>query len=1751
MQTHHQEKIDLIEIAMKTRFSQLQLCLTIIYFTCFVPSVHSFQSSTGNGIHLCGYGDGQADNRRYARNLAFFNVGTPRTVRLIYFLPADRQPRQGIEEKIDTLIKDVRQFYADQMGDHGFGRRTFNIETGHDGRARVHRVNGQFADTYYHGNYQETLEKIWREIHSQFDTSQNIYLALVDVGNEQIGDVAGVGLPIQDWGGLAAIPASGNFFNAPLAAHELGHTFGLEHDFRSTDHVMSYGPWNWGRTTKLSECTAKWLEIHRYFNPDIQLRPWNFPTIERISPRRYISGSASVPIQLRVNDFEGLHQVLLLGSRDNVSECRDISGEQSSLVKFDYDGIFTVSGFASLKNRAVHPIRARLIDTDGNVSETSFNLFPETLQSLTKISGDNQPPGLPNAPLPVPLAVELRNLNDGSPYEGVWVSFTVTAGGGSLSETGALTNVHGGARTVFTLGPYLGTNTVEVSALGYTATFNAMAGSPVNLPDPLLRAAVVKTLDKVSGEPISQAEMATLTYIEPGSWSVGIGQLTGLEFAINFIRLDLNSNALIDVSPLAKLTKLTHLALGNNSIANISPLAGLTNLKWLVLNGNSVSDISPLAGLTELALLHLESNTITDISDIERLTSLRWLGLGVNAILDISPMAQLNSLERVYLEDNNIKDISPLTGLPHLKEVGLASNSISDLSPLAENLKVGDGTEIDIRNNPLSYPSIQVYIPALKERGVEIAFDERTPATLEPISGDSQEGLPGKALTKPFIVEVKDQNGLNFEGVPVTFAVTAGDGTLDPQSTITDAGGRAMSRLTLGSNPGTNTVRVTAEAVPQSETFTAEGIRVAQKLSKITGDDQKGFPGEALTAPFVIEVRDQFDKPLRNVRVTFTVTAGGGASTPITAKTDRRGRAQSKLTLGPHAGSNTVSVSVSGIEQTELFSAEGVRTPQSIAKIAGDDQEALPGESLANPFVVEVRDRHGDPLGDVRVTFTVTEGGGALTPTTAKTDRDGRAESKLTLGPNAGTNIVSISVSRVGQPEFFNSEALRTPQSILKISGDNQEGLPGAYLTSPFVVEVQDKEGLALEGVPVTFTVTAGDGTLDTPSKTTDAHGRAESRLTLGDNPGRNTVRVIVEGVAQPEIFTAEGIRAPRQLSKISGDDQKGYPGETLPYPLVVEVKDQFDEPLADVEVTFAVTVGAGTLTATTTKTDRNGRAQSELTLDPNAGIILVSVSVSGIEKAELFTAEGVRTPQTISEISGDDQEGLPNTPLANPLVVEVQDKNGVALEGVPVTFDVTEGDGTLGVTSTVTDSNGRAESTLTLGLRPGTHTVEASAEGVDESVVFRAEVKRREFVLSLPSGSSYVHIPLRVTEVDGEARTIESVGDLYDALGGAETVNLLTTRNLRTRQWHSYLGDTGRGTTADSLLADDKGIIASMRMPVNLYLVGDALGEDGTSTISLQTGMNLVGVPLKDARITRVSDLLSLEGIRDNVPEISVSVNGNFKVVSRAGDYGDVPIVGGQSFIMTAQHEAVVAISGDGWGSYSGTQAAPSPLLTGLGAQKAAPVLCLTGSIAIEAGSQERGLPFTGFGLSVIVKNLITGATVTTVATTRNAPLSKKVGYQLTLVESTSGSAARTGDTLEISAQSPNPLTRVKPLLHTVTPTDVKNNRIFLSDLIAYEVPTKTALLKNYPNPFNPETWMPYLLAEEGIVTLRIYDARGELVRRLDMGHQSAGYYTDRGRAAYWDGRNESGESVASGLYFYHLGTPSFRQFRRMLIVK
>ena len=99
--------------------------------------------------------------------------------------------------------------------------------------------------------------------------------------------------------------------------------------------------------------------------------------------------------------------------------------------------------------------------------------------------------------------------------------------------------------------------------------------------------------------------------------------------------------------------------------------------------------------------------------------------------------------------------------------------------------------------------------------------------------------------------------------------------------------------------------------------------------------------------------------------------------------------------------------------------------------------------------------------------------------------------------------------------------------------------------------------------------------------------------------------------------------------------------------------------------------------------------------------------------------------------------------------------------------------------------------------------------------------------------------------------------------------------------------------------------------------------------------------------------------------------------------------------------------------------------------------------------------------------------------------------------------------------------------------------------------VPTKPELLQNYPNPFNPETWIPFELSNNTKVEIMIYTSSGQLVRRLDLGHKPAGSYIERDKSAYWDGKNEVGEYVGSGIYFYTIKAGNFVATRKMVMMK
>ena len=220
----------------------------------------------------------------------------------------------------------------------------------------------------------------------------------------------------------------------------------------------------------------------------------------------------------------------------------------------------------------------------------------------------------------------------------------------------------------------------------------------VHIPDPNLRTVLELALGKAPGGDITQADMASLESLD--ALKSNISDLTGLEFAINLMEIELRGNRISDVSPLKNLTNLTKLRLGTNrKISDVSPLKNLTNLTFLDIDSNQISDISPIKVLTNLTWLDLDDNRISDITPLKVLTNLTYLDLDGNRISDITPLKVLTNLTFLDIDDNEISDMSPLSVLIKLKVLDLEGNKLSDISPISTLTNL---TELDLHNNEIS-----------------------------------------------------------------------------------------------------------------------------------------------------------------------------------------------------------------------------------------------------------------------------------------------------------------------------------------------------------------------------------------------------------------------------------------------------------------------------------------------------------------------------------------------------------------------------------------------------------------------------------------------------------------------------------------------------------------------------------------------------------------------------------------------------------------------------------------------------------------------------------------------------------------------------------------------------------------------------------------------------------------------------------------------------------------------------------------
>ena len=695
-------------------------------------------------------------------------------VRIIYFLPKDRQPQPDINAKLDTHIKDVQQFFANQMEAHGFGRKTFQFETDAEGNAVVHHFIGEFTDEHY-SNLSWTWD-IWGEIDKQFDASKNIYLTVIDMSGKFL-DGHGIGGRGGSWGSYGGKALVTVFTTGvTVTAHELGHAFGLPHDYRSDTKSI------WKYTTDrmlASFCAAEWLNAHRAFNTD-QSTIDGPPTIEMLPPS-LASPPNGIRFRFKVTDRDGLHQVQLMTPEGfgygGVLGCQGLNGNSNHTVEFITTALTPNSRSVSLQ----------MIDVHGNL-----------------FSSENYPINITSV-LPPPEVISIPDAN---------LATAVRREIGNSITTHTLLNLRElrGASSEIT----------DLTGLEHAHNLRVMSVQGVGIMvldlSPLVGLTRLQNLFLFSNNISDISLVSNLTQL----------QVLGLSY-----------NNISDISPLTSLIQLKQLLLGNNAISDISPLADLTQLQRLNLSHNNISDISPLIGLTQLLTLDLVGINISDISPLADLTQLTNLDLTNNSISDISVLSELTNLRQLRLSNNNISDISVLSGLTQLITLDLSNNAISDVVPLVELELSGiywNSTGLSIEGNPLNYASVHTHIPAMQAKGIEVKFDNRAHSVLVKISEDTREGEAGTTLVRPFVVEALDEHGATITGRSVTFRISEGNGRLSVTNAITDADGRAQTTLTLGPDPGVIKIRVTAAQITYPVIFTVIVTEATRLVSDVNGD---------------------------------------------------------------------------------------------------------------------------------------------------------------------------------------------------------------------------------------------------------------------------------------------------------------------------------------------------------------------------------------------------------------------------------------------------------------------------------------------------------------------------------------------------------------------------------------------------------------------------------------------------------------------------------------------------------------------------------------------------------------------------------------------------------------------------------------------------------------------------------------------------------------------------------------------------
>ena len=1054
---------------------------------------------------------------------ADLDVGEPRTVRLIYFLPNNRTLRTEVIQKLKDEIRYVQSFYTKQMQAHGYGNRTFHLETDVQGEPIVHRVDGQYRNNKYGRSI------VLDEIGQVFDRSQNIYLIVLDNGKGHVDNAGGRGENDGKNSGWVIFPDS---YSWKTVAHELGHAFGLRHDFRNGDYIMSYGPGE----DRLSACSAGYLAGHPYFNPDIPIEAGQSPTIELISPLEYPKGSTSVPVRLKIGSSIGIHQVtLFVRTREphfnagalEVKACRILAGEKETLVEFDYDGVTPSDSRTSLVYPISHPIYAEVMDVNGNIGKMDFSLVNNLTHKLViqrprergakfGYSAAFSPDGSTLAWALSDRTIRLWDVATGENtgtlaghrarvYSVAFSSDGKTLASGSsqwdqhtvrlwdvATEREILKISHSGRVASVTFSP---DGTILASAAGNDETKNY----------------TVKLWDVATGENTGTfahtSSPRTVAFSPDGATLASGGyDLTFklwdvvTEENINTFRLNVPVESIAfspDGTTLAvgdryKVTLWDfiagkHIATLNGHSLFIRSVAFSTDGMFLASGSDEKIQIWDVA--TRINIATYDRSTSDTFSSVEFSPDDTTLALASGNTIILWDLSELKKTGAEALTEINVPDpnlrtaIATTLGLPASAPI-LRGNMTSLSRLIVDNASIKDLTGLELATNLISLSfvgnSVSDISPLAKLTDLtSLSFANNSVSDISPLAKLTD--LTSLSFTNNSVSDISplakltDLTSLSFTNNSVS--------DISPLAKLTD-----LTSLSFTNNSVSDISPVAKLTDLTSLSFTNNSVSDISPLAELTNLTSLWFWNNSVSDI----------SPLAELtNLTSLLFADNSVSdiSPLAELTNL-----TSLWFWNNSVSDISPVAKLTNLTSLWFTNNSVSDISPVAKLTN-----LTSLRFENNSVSDI-----SPLAELTNLTSLRFWNNSvsdISPLVANTELGSGVKINVKNNPLSYRSIhthIPILQERGVIVEFDD----QAHPALLKISGDDQEGAPSELLSDPLVVEVQDENGSAVAGVQVTFTVTTGGGTLSLTSTMTDENGKAETTLNLGTTPGKNTVQV-------------------------------------------------------------------------------------------------------------------------------------------------------------------------------------------------------------------------------------------------------------------------------------------------------------------------------------------------------------------------------------------------------------------------------------------------------------------------------------------------------------------------------------------------------------------------------------------------------------------------------------------------------------------